>query len=93
MHQLVFIVEFLWAKVNNRVFLKLEISYADYLSYFVRELRLMKYMYGMTNPGKLFTDKLADWLINKTSFTKYQKSRCLYIIGIHQTEQLFQILC
>ena len=44
----------------NRVFLKLGSRYAHYfpenLSYFGRDLRLPKSMYGMTNSGKLSAD-------------------------------------
>ena len=66
-HQLDFIGSFLQAKVNNRVFVKLDIRYTDYFisyaQYFVRALRLLKFMYGMTNSGKLFADELTEWLI------------------------------
>ena len=57
MNQLYFIGSFLQAKVKNRVFLKLDSRYADYFpeysSYFGRALKLLKYMYGMTNSEKL----------------------------------------
>ena len=66
-HQLDFIGELLQAKVKNRVFAKLDSRYADYFSeyskYFGRALRFLKYMYGMTNPGKLFADELTEWLL------------------------------
>ena len=59
-HQLYFIGAFLRAKVNNRVFLKLDIRYTDYFpsyaNYFGRALILFNSMYGMTNSGKLFAD-------------------------------------
>ena len=62
MHQLDFIRSLLQAKIKNRVFLKLDSRYANYFpeysSYFGRDLRLLKYMYGMTNYGKLFADEL-----------------------------------
>ena len=52
-HQLDFIGAFLQAKVKNRVFVKLDMRYADYFpeyaQYFGRALKLLKYMYGMTN--------------------------------------------
>ena len=61
--QLDFIGAFLQAKVKNRVFVKLDIRYTDYFpeyaKYFGRALRLLKSMYGMTNPGKLFADDLT----------------------------------
>ena len=62
-HQLDSIGAFLKAKVNNRVFVKLDISYTDYFpeyaQYFGRALRLLKSMYGTTNSVKLFADELA----------------------------------
>ena len=62
-----FIGAFLQVKVKNRVFVKLDSICAEYFpeysSYFGRALRLLKYMYVMTNSGKLFADKLAEWLI------------------------------
>ena len=61
---LYFIREFLQAKVKNRVFLKLESRYEDYFtersSYFGRALILLKYMYVMTNSGKLVADDLTE---------------------------------
>ena len=52
-------------KLNNRVFLQLDSTYTDYFpeysKYFGRAFRLLASMYGMTNSGKLFTDKLTEW--------------------------------
>ena len=66
-HQLDFIRSFLQAKVENIVFVKLDMRYADYFpeyaQYFGRALKLLKSMYGMTNYGKLFADELTEWLI------------------------------
>ena len=60
---------------KNRVFLKLDSIYADYFpyysSYFGRALRLMTYMYGMTNSGNLFADELTEWLI-EAGFIQFQ---------------------
>ena len=60
-HQLDFIGVFLQAKVKNRVFVKSDMRYADYFpeyaQYFGRALKLLKYIYGMTNYGKLFADE------------------------------------
>ena len=43
--------------------MKLDIRYTDYFTeyakYFGRALRLLKSMYGMTNSGDLFADKLT----------------------------------
>ena len=63
-HQLDFIGAFLQAKVKNRVFVKLDIRYKDYLpeyaEYFERALILFKSTYGMNNSGKLFADDLTE---------------------------------
>ena len=63
-HKLYFIVVFLQAKVNNRVFVNLYIRYTDYFpeyaQYFGRSLILLKYRYGMINSGKLFADELTE---------------------------------
>ena len=62
-YQLDFIGEFLQAKVKNRVFVKLDSIYAysfpEYSNYFGKALRLLKFMYGMTNSGDLFADELT----------------------------------
>ena len=80
-HQLDFIGAFLQAKVNNRVFVKLDMRYADYFTeyvqYFGRALKLLKYMYGMTNSGKLFADELNKWLI-KEGFIQSQCQMSIY---------------
>ena len=63
-HQLDFIGAFLQAKVKNRVFVKLDMRYAyyfqGYAQYFVRALKSLKSMYGMTNYRKLFADELTE---------------------------------
>ena len=55
------------AKVKNRFFVKLDMRYTYYFTkcaqYFGRSLRLLKYMYGMNNSGKLFADELTEWLL------------------------------
>ena len=75
-HQLDFIGAFLQAKIKNRVFVKLDMRYADYFpeysQYFGRALKLLKSMYGMTNSGKLFADELTEWLIEEV----YMQSQC-----------------
>ena len=47
--------------------MKLDSRYAGYfpkyLSYFGRALRLLKYIFGMTNSGNLFADELTEWLL------------------------------
>ena len=58
---------FLQEKVKNRVFVKLDISYTDYFSeyakYFGIALRLLKFIYGMSNSGKLFSDEFTEWIL------------------------------
>ena len=75
-HQLDSIGAFLQAKVKNRVFVKLDMRYAayfpEYVQYFGRALKLLKFMYGMTNSGKLFADELTEWLIEEG----FMKSQC-----------------
>ena len=55
------------AKLKNRVFVKLDISYTDYFpeyaKYSGRAFILLKSMYGMTNSGKLFADESTEWLL------------------------------
>ena len=62
-HQLYFIGALLQAKVKNRVSVKLDSIYTynfpEYSKYFGRDLILLKYMYGMTNCGKLFSYELT----------------------------------
>ena len=67
-NQLDFIGSFLQAKVNNRVFVKLDSRYIDYFpeyaNYFRIALILLKSMYGITNSGNLFSDELTEWLLD-----------------------------
>ena len=69
------------SKVNNRVFVKLDIRYTDYFTeyskYFVRALRLLKSMYGINNSEKLFSDELIEWLL-ETGFIKSQCQMYIY---------------
>ena len=80
-HQLDFIGAFLKAKVKNRVFVKLDMRYADYFpeygQYFGRALRLLKSMYGMSNYGKLFADELTEWLL-EAGFIQSQYQMSIY---------------
>ena len=66
-HQLDFIGVLFQAKVKNKLFVKLDSTYADYFpeysNYFGRYLRLFNSMYGMTNYGKLFSDEWIEWLL------------------------------
>ena len=70
-HQIDFIGSLLKAKVKNRVFVKLDMRYADYFpeyaQYFGRAFKLLESMYGMTNSGKLFADELTEWPIEEGS--------------------------
>ena len=80
-HQLDIIREFLQAKVKNGVFVKLDIRYADYFTYYSNyfgiSLRLLKSMYGMINSGKLFSDELTEWLLEEF-FIQYQCQMSIY---------------
>ena len=61
--------------------MKLDNRYADYFSeysnYFGRALILLKSVYGMTNSGKLFSDELIEWLLEK-GFIQYQCHMYIY---------------
>ena len=74
--QIYFIGAFLQAKVKNRVFVNLDMRYADYFpeyaQYFGRALKSLKSMYGMTNYGKMFGDELTEWLIEEC----FMQSKC-----------------
>ena len=80
-HKLDFIGSFLQEKVKIRVFVKFDSRYADYFpeysNYSGRALILLKYMYGMTNSGKLFTDELTEWLL-EAGFIQYQCQMSIY---------------
>ena len=80
--QVIFYWSILTGKVKNRVFLKLDSRYADYFpeysSYFESALRLLKYMYGMTNSGKLFADELNHLLFNEEAFKQSQRHMSIY---------------
>ena len=82
MHQLKFIGASSQEKVNNRVLVKLDSRYAEYFleysSCFGRALSLLKYMYGMTNSGHLFSDELTHWLINEEGFKKSKFRMSIY---------------
>ena len=75
MYQLDLIRSLLQGKVNIRVFVNMDSKYADYFpeysNYFGNFLRLLMSMYGMTNCGKLFVDKLTQWLL-EAGFVQYQ---------------------
>ena len=67
LYHLDFIGAFLQAKINNRVFVKLDSIYADYFpeysSYLGRAVVLLKSIYGMTNSVIFFwwVDRVAAW--------------------------------
>ena len=95
-HQLYFIGSFLQAKSKNWIFLKLDSRYADYFpsysSYFGRALISLKYVYGITNYGKLFLMSRHNGCLKQASLNL--NFRCLYIISMHKMEQkmLFYIM-
>ena len=80
-HQLYFIGAFLQAKLKDRVFVKLDIRYTDYLpeyaKYFGKALRLLKSMYGMTNSGKLFANESTERLL-EAGFIQSQCQMSIY---------------
>ena len=88
-YKLDFIEAFLQEKVKNRVFFKLYIRYTDYFpeyaKYFVRDLRLLNSMYGMTNSGNLLSGELIDWLLE--AFLSNINVICISIISMHHMEQ------
>ena len=63
------------------MFLKLDSRYTDdfpnFSKYFGRALILLKFMYGMTNYGRLFADELTDWLL-EVGFIQYQCQMYIY---------------
>ena len=72
---------FLRANVKDIVFVKLDKRYEayfpEYSQYFGRALKLLKFIYGMTNSGKLFSDELTEWLI-KGGFIQSQCQMSIY---------------
>ena len=67
MNRIYFIGAFLQSKFKSRVFVKLDIRFADnfpvYSSYLGKSLRILMYIYSMTNYGELFPNDLIDWLL------------------------------
>ena len=59
----------------------MDIRYVDYFpeysNYFGKALILLKYMYGITNSGKLFSDELTQWLLD-SGFIQYQFQVSIY---------------
>ena len=84
------------AKVNNRVFFKLDMRYADYFpeyaQYFGKALKFLNTMYGMTNSGKLFASELTEWLIEEV-FMQSQCQMSIYYKYAPDGSKLFLILC
>ena len=80
-HQLDFIGAFLQNKVNNRVFVKLDIRYTncfpEYAKYLGIALILLKSIYDMNNSGKLFADELTKWLL-EAGFIQSQCHMSIY---------------
>ena len=80
-HSLYFIGAFLKVVVRNMIFVNLDSRYADYFpecsNYFGRTLISLKYLYGMTNSGKLFFDEFTYWLL-EGGFIKSQCQMSIY---------------
>ena len=87
---------FLQAKVKNRIFVKLDMRYADYFpeyaQYFGRALMFLKSMYGMTNYGKLFHHELTEWLL-EAGFIQSQCQMSIYYNYAPDGSKFFFILC
>ena len=95
-HQLDFIGAFLQAKVKNKGFVKLDIRYTyyftEYAQYFGRALRLLKSMYGMTNSGKLFADKLTEWLLGAVFIQSHCQMSIYYKYALDGSKIDFYIM-
>ena len=80
-HQLDFIGASLQGKVKIWSLVKLGSRYAEYLpkysGYFGRALKLLNYMYGRNNSGKLFADELTEWFL-EVRFIEYQCHISIY---------------
>ena len=67
----------------------MDIRYTDYFpeyaQYFVKSLRLLKSMYGMTNSGKLFAGDLKKGYLKQ--YLSNHNVRCLSIISMHHMDQ------
>ena len=67
--------------MKNRVFVKIDSRYTDYFpeysKYFGKALIFLKSMCGMTKSGKLFSDGLAEWLL-EAGFIRYQYHMSIY---------------
>ena len=65
MNQLYFIRALLQVKNKSTVLVKVDSRYAgyftEYSSYFGQALRSLKFMYVMTNSGKIFAGDLTEW--------------------------------
>ena len=68
--------------LKHRVFVKLDSMYGEYLpeyaNYFGKPLRLNKSIYGMTHCGKLFADKLTNFLIDESGFNHSKCQMSVY---------------
>ena len=96
LHQLDFIGAFFQARFKNKVFVKLDIRYAEYFpeysKYFGRALRLLKFMYEMNNSGNLFADYLIEWLL-EAGFIQYQFQMSIYYKYAPYGKKCCFILC
>ena len=74
-HQLDFIGSFIQANIKHRV-LKLDSRHGKYFlwhdNYSGTPLRLKKSMYIMTNSRKIFSDEIANCLIDESGFNQYK---------------------
>ena len=76
--------------------MKLDSRYVDYSTvysiYFGRALILLKYIYGTTNYGKLFDDKLSKWFIEAGSIQYQSQMSICYKYAKDETKILFLML-
>ena len=76
--------------------MKLGSRYADYSpeysNYFGIALRLLKYMYGMTNSGNLFSDESTEWFLESGLIKSQYQMFIDYKCAPYGTKMLFCIM-
>ena len=81
--------------MKNRVFVNQDSRYTNYFpeyaKYFGIALRLLKSMYVMTNYGKLFDDKLTEWLL-EAGFIQYKCQMFIYYKYAPDRSKMLQYL-
>ena len=76
--------------------MKLDSRYADYFTeysnYLETALRLLNYIYGMANYGKLFTDELTEWLLEAGFIQSKYQMPIYYKYATDRTIVLFHLM-